>query len=210
MTKQSMLKTALAGTTVLAALLAAPSPASTQESGAEVWGRTCGRCHRMQPPNKYDARHWEAIVRHMALNARMTADEEAAVSEFLMGAARRLAAESPSEGSVEVAQLASVDPAIVVAELIARAEGDAIYKKQCAACHGDSGEGDGPAAGAFNPKPTDLTDADRMSELTDDQLLTVLKDGKGAMPGFSAILKIEDLQALIEYLRTLTDGDDGR
>jgi mono/diheme cytochrome c family protein len=208
MNKQSMLKTALAGTTVLVAVLAAPSPASAQESGAEVWGRSCGRCHRMQPPNKYDARHWEAIVGHMALTARLTADEEDAVREFLMGAARRLASRSPGEEPVEVAQVVALDLAVVAA-LIAP-QGDEIYKKQCAACHGSAGEGNGPAAVAFNPKPLDFTDAARMSELTDDQLLAALKEGTGAMPGFSAILKPDELQAVLEYLRTLTDGEGGK
>jgi mono/diheme cytochrome c family protein len=208
MNKQSMLKTALAGTTVLVAVLAAPSPASAQESGAEIWGRSCGRCHRMQPPNKYDARHWEAIVGHMALTARLTADEEDAVREFLMGAARRVALESPGEGPVEVAQLASLDPRIVAA-LIAP-QGDEIFRRQCVACHGSAGEGNGPAAVAFNPKPSDFTDAALMSELTDDQLLAALKEGKGAMPSFSAILNPEELQTVIEYLRTLVDSEGGR
>lgn len=209
MNMQSMLKTALAGTTVLAALLAAPSQALAQESGAEIWARTCGRCHRIQPPNKYDARHWEAINRHMSLHARMTADEEDAVREFLMGAARRAASESPDEGPAEVARLATLDPGIVAA-LVDSTPGEEIYQAQCAPCHGDSGKGDGAAAIAFDPKPSNLTDADRMRQLTDDDLMAILKEGRGGMPGFSAILQPEDLEAVLEYIRSLSAADDGK
>jgi len=31
------------------------------------------------------------------------------------------------------------------------------YVRACASCHGVDGKGDGPAAAALNPKPTDLT-----------------------------------------------------
>lgn len=209
MNKRSMLETALAGATVLAALLAVPSQALAQESGAEIWARTCGRCHRMQPPNKYDARHWEAIVGHMALNARMSAEEEDAVREFLMGTARRVATENPDEGPVEVARLAALDPGIVAA-LTDSANGKEIFQAQCAPCHGDGGKGDGAGAIAFDPKPSDLTDADRMGELTDDELMAILKEGRGGMPGFSAIIEQEELEAVLRYVRSLTADEDGR
>lgn len=35
--------------------------------------------------------------------------------------------------------------------------GKAMYLKYCAACHGDSGKGDGVVSGFLQPKPTDLT-----------------------------------------------------
>jgi len=37
------------------------------------------------------------------------------------------------------------------------ANGQAIYRDHCAVCHGDRGKGNGPAAGALTPRPTDLT-----------------------------------------------------
>jgi mono/diheme cytochrome c family protein len=35
--------------------------------------------------------------------------------------------------------------------------GKAMYLKYCAACHGESGKGDGVVSGFLQPKPTDLT-----------------------------------------------------
>jgi mono/diheme cytochrome c family protein len=37
------------------------------------------------------------------------------------------------------------------------AAGKMTYQKHCAACHGESGKGDGPVASALKPAPTDLT-----------------------------------------------------
>lgn len=36
-------------------------------------------------------------------------------------------------------------------------EGRALYAENCAQCHGPSGQGDGPWAADFTPRPTDLT-----------------------------------------------------
>lgn len=72
------------GAAILA--LALPGNARAQaRSGPEVWAANCGRCHRAQPTNKYDARHWAVIVTHMAQAARLTPDEEKAVRQFLVG-----------------------------------------------------------------------------------------------------------------------------
>jgi mono/diheme cytochrome c family protein len=35
-------------------------------------------------------------------------------------------------------------------------QGKASYESNCAACHGDTGRGDGPAGAALDPKPRDL------------------------------------------------------
>lgn len=201
MKTQSMLKTTLVALAASTIALAAPGSAAAQMSGADVWARECGRCHRIQPPTRFDARHWEAIVGHMALTARLTSDEEDAVLEFLMGAARRIAAAQPEKGPLEVARLASLDLAVALAGL---PDGRDVFIRQCVACHGESGKGDGPAAIAFDPKPANLTDSSRMGALTDDQLLEVLRNGKGPMPAFGKLLSDEDILAVLEYVRALS------
>ena len=35
--------------------------------------------------------------------------------------------------------------------------GEEVYRRRCAVCHGESGQGDGPAAGALRVAPADLT-----------------------------------------------------
>ncbi len=178
------------------------SAAQAQESGPEVWARTCGRCHRAQPPNKYDADSWRAIMGHMALNARLTSDEEDAVTEFLMGAARRLTMDDQRSDSPEPTLLASSDPTFI--PLVEGMKGADIFAKQCAACHGKQGKGDGPAAVALTPRPPDLTDSAKMSKLSDEELLQIIAKGKGAMPRFDALLKPEELEAVTEFVRRLS------
>ena len=50
------------------------------------------------------------------------------------------------------------NPVAATAESIA--SGKALYEKQCAGCHGDTGKGDGAIGEELNPKPANLTDAD--------------------------------------------------
>lgn len=52
-------------------------------------------------------------------------------------------------------------------------QGAKLYATLCASCHGVSGRGDGPAAGALVPPPTDLT----ASTLTVAELMRVI-DGR--------------------------------
>lgn len=194
-------KTAICGVASLTLIMAASSGLA-QESGAEIWARACGRCHRSQPPNKYDADSWRAIMGHMALNARLTSDEADAVTEFLVGAARRLTMADERSYPPEPTLLASNDNAFFpVAE---EANGADIFAKQCAACHGKQGKGNGPAAAALTPRPPDLTDSAKMSELSDEGLLEIIAKGKGAMPRYEALLKQEELEAVTKFVRELS------
>jgi len=86
--------------------------------------------------------------------------------------------------------------------------GAQVFHRQCVPCHGKEGKGNGPAAVAFNPKPADLTDADRMGKLTDEELLTVIGAGRGSMPSFAAVLSGDELQAVSDYVRSLSRGAD--
>lgn len=81
-----------------------------------------------------------------------------------------------------------------------------IYKRQCVACHGSGGKGDGPAAPAFNPRPANLTDTEFMQGRTDAELREVLEVGKGSMPAFGRVLDPADIDSLVVYLRELGDG----
>lgn len=57
------------------------------------------------------------------------------------------------------------------------AQGKQIYDDRCAACHGASGKGDGPAAAALNPKPANLTDKNFMQTLPMDCHFFVIAEG---------------------------------
>jgi high-affinity iron transporter len=99
-------------------------------------------------------------------------------------------------------------PAPVTPAMLER--GQTLYKANCAACHGDTGRGDGPAAGALKPPPRDHTDRAYMSTITDEDLAKVIQIGgvlknKPLMPGNPQI-KGADLEAIVAYVRSLSAG----
>lgn len=197
-------------------LLLSVTPMWAQESGAEMWGRTCGRCHRIQPPNKYDADTWRAIMRDMAINARLTPQEEAAITEFLMGAARRpenpepqpqRGALAPSEDGA-LARVVSADPNVLSLVSLPSdsgmtSSGATVFRSQCTACHGTSAKGNGPAAAALTPRPPNLTRSERVRTLSDEELIGFLSVGKGAMPGFGKILTKQELRDIVAWLQSI-------
>ena len=89
------------------------------------------------------------------------------------------------------------------------AKGAETYKLYCVACHGELGKGDGIAAAALNPKPRDFTDKERMSKISDKEILTVIKDGGAAvglspmMTAWGALLQSDEkIQDVAAYVRT--------
>ena len=172
-------------------------PLDGQRAGAEIWGANCGRCHLIQPANRYDAKGWEDIGMHMAITARLTSAEATAVIDFLKSAARRVAALEELEQAeiIRVASLINIAPAM--------ADPVDVYRSQCKVCHGDSGKGDGVAAVAYNPKPTNFTDAAFATSRTLDQVVSVIVDGKDGMPRFADMITPEDIEALASYLLAL-------
>lgn len=83
------------------------------------------------------------------------------------------------------------------------ASGAEIYAQRCALCHGAEGKGDGPASAGLNPKPRNHTDGSYMNAQTDEQLLTVIREGKGAMPAWKSVMSEEEIHAVLKHVRTL-------
>ena len=89
------------------------------------------------------------------------------------------------------------------------ANGKELYTKHCAGCHGPAGKGDGPAAKAINPKPTDLTNKASMAGMKDQYLFDLIQKGGAAVgkspliPPFGSKMKDGEIRDLIAYLRTL-------
>jgi mono/diheme cytochrome c family protein len=87
--------------------------------------------------------------------------------------------------------------------------GKQIYSENCAPCHGVSGRGDGIGSRSLPVRPADHTNALVMSSRTDAFLRDVIANGGAAvglstfMPAWKGILKEEEIQDLVAYIRTL-------
>lgn len=93
------------------------------------------------------------------------------------------------------------------------------YLHYCASCHGVEGRGDGPAAGALTPPPTDLTKSNLgLPELMKviDGRRTIRAHGSATMPVWGEVFEaqsdrddrrarqaLREVQALAEYVRSL-------
>ena len=83
-----------------------------------------------------------------------------------------------------------------------------LYAKNCAACHGDKGEGDGFAAAAAPMAPPSFADAERMATRRSDVLYAkIRRGGMGTgMPNFGTLFTPEETWALVDYLWRLANG----
>ena len=91
------------------------------------------------------------------------------------------------------------------------AEGQKLYMTYCSSCHGDKGRGDGAAGKALPVKPADHTDGKVMNSFSDEFLMTIIAKGGAAvgkssfMPAWGGVLKDNQLQDLLAYLRSIAD-----
>lgn len=85
--------------------------------------------------------------------------------------------------------------------------GRSLFQQNCASCHGATGRGDGPAAAALNPPPSDLSSVVRMPIASDAFLDWTVSEGGvpigSAMPAFKSALTDEQRWQLVLFLRTL-------
>lgn len=95
--------------------------------------------------------------------------------------------------------------------LIAR--GREIYAARCAVCHGDGGDGKGPAGAALPLKPPDFRDRAGVAEMRDNYWFWRVSEGGqaepfrsrgSAMPPWKAELSVEDRWAVMAYQHTFS------
>jgi mono/diheme cytochrome c family protein len=89
-----------------------------------------------------------------------------------------------------------------------KAIGDAqqLFKVNCAGCHGERGDGNGPASVVLPRKAANFTDAKAMSEKTDGELFWKMSNGRAPMPAWKELLPVRQRWELVNYLRTFAHG----
>lgn len=83
----------------------------------------------------------------------------------------------------------------------------ALYDKNCSACHGTTGKGDGPAGKLLKPAPKDFPTA--LKGQADDQIAKVIGEGGKAsglapsMPAYKGKLTDDQIKGLVQYVKGL-------
>ncbi|TVP74832.1 MAG: cytochrome c [Gemmatimonadales bacterium] len=82
--------------------------------------------------------------------------------------------------------------------------GGELYHRACVPCHGEAGGGGGPVTGAGVAAISILED--NVIEYTDGYLYSIIRVGRGAMPGYAHQLTHYDRWHVVNYVRQL-QGD---
>ena len=67
-------------------------------------------------------------------------------------------------------------------------EGRQVYNQVCVTCHGEKGDGKGPAGAALNPPPRDFRTGEFKYGGSDEDLFSIISDGaavKGGSPSMA-------------------------
>lgn len=106
------------------------------------------------------------------------------------------------------AATAQAPPTLATADSV---DGEALYGRHCAACHGETGAGNGWNASNLPVTPTAHADPTLMSERPDDTLYDAIAvggfvlDKSNRMPAFGAMLSPAQIRALVGHIRDLCD-----
>jgi mono/diheme cytochrome c family protein len=84
-------------------------------------------------------------------------------------------------------------------------QGDALFQENCAGCHGERAQGDGPEAASLTAAPKDLTNQELMAGKSAADLFAAISQGAPPdMPAFEDQLSEDERWVLASYLRNLT------
>lgn len=106
-----------------------------------------------------------------------------------------------SAATVPSTPVAAANPVKPTAEVLAKAK--KTYGYDCAMCHGASGDGKGDLVADMKLTLKDYTDPASLKDLSDGQIFSIIKDGKGQMTGEGDRAKPDDVWGLVLYVRSL-------
>jgi mono/diheme cytochrome c family protein len=126
----------------------------------------------------------------------------------LAGAASWLAFRYRDTGPWVVPEAAKAIANPVPATSASIVAGASLYSDNCARCHGDRGDGDGPDANMYRPPPAALSRAMRSNHMTDGEIFWKIGEGRRPMPSFKKDLTDEQRWQLVNFLRTFAKPVD--
>ena len=80
--------------------------------------------------------------------------------------------------------------------------GKKVYQRDCQACHGPDGTGNAQLAKALQVSIPPVTGA-ALQQKDNAEILHIIAEGKGKMPGFAKKLSAEEQGQVLEYMKTL-------
>ncbi len=83
------------------------------------------------------------------------------------------------------------------------ARGKTLFEQNCAICHGKEGQGGGPAAAAYSPSMTDLTNAEVQNKSGQALFSTITNGAAKGMPPFKNALSAEQRWDLVNFVHSL-------
>jgi len=92
----------------------------------------------------------------------------------------------------------TVDPAIAAKQILP------VYLDKCSECHGETGQGNGPQAKMYDPRPRMLTDAPHLATVTDGELFYVISEGHKPMPSYKRKLTEDQRWQLVLLVRAFS------
>jgi cytochrome c6 len=87
---------------------------------------------------------------------------------------------------------------VAIAPIALAADGAAVYKAKCAACHGTDGKGQSPMGKKMNLRDLGSPEVQKQ---TDKELYDWTAIGKGKMPAYKDKLSDQEIKALVSHMR---------
>jgi cytochrome c oxidase cbb3-type subunit 3 len=91
------------------------------------------------------------------------------------------------------------------------AQGESLYQRHCAVCHGRDGHPDTAAGRLLSPRVRSFSDPVEMARMSFDRMYRAIKEGRPgtAMAPWSTVLSDIEIAAVIDYIHTLAPASAG-
>lgn len=143
---------------------------------------------------------------HGAEVTQANPDEHAGEDEHMEAAGMHSPEQHMAGMHHDVPAEAAAIPNPIAATAESLAIGKQLFATNCAVCHGETGEGDGPAAAGLEKPPANLHAA-HVQENSDGALFYIISHGRPEtpMPAWDNVLDEEQRWHVVNYLRTFEE-----